>query len=80
LALNVLSAHADIVDRPYELGSNNRLRVALARLVARTIETYNLAHVTHDPCDQVVRALEQLGRRVDWRYTTGGEEAAVVTP
>jgi len=56
-------------DAPHELRSVDRLRIAVGRQVARAVRTYNLHRVTEDPCDQVLRALDDyLHCPVKWLY------------
>jgi len=60
-----------IADHPFSLGRAGKLCVAVARKIARVIEEYNIRHVTHDECAQVVEALQTLDVYVDKQYQTG---------
>lgn len=56
-------ARFHIQDSPFSLDTEDKARVALARKVAKTIDTYNLAHVDlAKDCElvRVVRALDKL--------------------
>jgi len=60
-----------VEDRPFRMGVEDRLAIALARKLGRVINEYNLRLVDSDDCVQVVLALEKLGFSVRRMYQRG---------
>lgn len=57
-----------------KLSAEDRLRVAVTRKIARTIDEYNIARVHSCEATRVIEAFYKLGATVGWHYVNGREE------
>jgi hypothetical protein len=70
----VRAGEVQICDRPFHLTSADRLRIEVARRIARAIKTYNLNLVSPCECVQATEALKRLAGPVEilYRRDVGG--------
>jgi hypothetical protein len=67
----------EVRDAPFELSSDDRFRVNVARLLARTVGEYNLHHVHEDEAERLAGAVDRLGRWVEFKYQGGSRDGWV---
>ena len=58
-----------LYDRPFSLGQKDKLRVAVARKIGKTIEKFNLGYKSRDEAERTLLAVELLGAGVEKLYT-----------
>lgn len=68
----------DLRDQPFSLDYKDKLRVAVARKLAKVCHEFNLYHVNPDQCVQTVNAIAKLGGHVDKKYPAGANSEYVL--